>query len=292
MDMNQYISFLTQEAEAAMIAEVESGPKPGLVDRFNNGSHQDMDINMFRSSAAVLSQEFRRFMEISLRSDHDKILPLLRQPGMAAEARMYEATGGINTHKGLIFSLGLICACLVRLALKLSRPPRWQDRFVLMEHIKLNTTGLTGELTKDPTDSGPITHGIAAYRTFGMKGVRQEAEEGYPAVFFCGLPKLREFKLRFKNKDLPLLMTLLELILVTGDTNLIKRGGLEGLDFMQTSARSILDQAGTITESELLAKFKLFDETAISRNLSPGGAADHLAICIFLNNVLDQNELS
>lgn len=280
--MNEYIKYLTEQTESAMVKEVETGPKPGLVDRFNNGSHKDMDIETFRISARTLAPEFGRFMELSLASGSDLVLPVLRKPGMEAEAKMYEKTKGINTHKGLIFSLGLIVACLVRLAKKLDRKPAWEDRGALVDLIRLNSKGLTQELDSPAM----ITHGSMVYQTHGLKGVRQEAEEGYPGIFHYGLPKLREYKKVYQDPDLPFLMTLLELILVTGDTNLVNRGGLEGLNFMQSRSLSILEEAKKLTEPELLARIKAFDDTAIEKNLSPGGAADHLAICIFLDQVL------
>lgn len=282
MDINQYIKYLTQEAEHAMIAEVEAGPKPGLVDRYNNGSHQDMDINTFRISAQTLAPEFEHFMELSNSYGSDMVLPILRAPGMEAEAKMYQVTHGFNTHKGLIFSLGLIVACLVRLAKKLDRKPSWGDRKALVDLIRLNTKRLTEELET----STEQTNGLLVFQTYGLKGIRQEAEEGFPAIFNYGLPKLKEYKTVYKDDDLPLLMTLLELILVTGDTNLVKRGGLDGLNFMQARSLSILIAAPKLTEPELLERFKTFDEVAISKNLSPGGAADNLAICIFLDQVL------
>lgn len=265
-----------------MLTEVETAPKPGLVDRYNNGSHQDMDINTFRISAQTLASEFEHFMEMSNSYGSDMILPLLREPGKEAEANMYLATNGLNTHKGLIFSMGLIAACLVRLAKKLDRNPVWADRQALVDLIRLNTKGLTNELQSSDT----ATNGLLVYQTYGLKGIRQEAEEGYPAIFKYGLPKLMEYSKIYTDQDLPILMTLLELILVTSDTNLIKRGGLDGLNFMQARSLSILIAAPKLTEEELLARFKAFDEAAISKNLSPGGAADNLASCIFLNQVL------
>ena len=280
--MNQYIEYLTQQTEYAMLAEVKAGPKPGLVDRYNNGSHQDMDITTFRASAQILAPEFQHFMKLGNSYGSDMILPMLRQPGKEAEAKMYLATNGLNTHKGLIFSLGLITACLVRLAMKLDRQPSWTDRQALVDLIRLNTKSLTNELQS----SQEATNGFLVYQALGLKGVRQEAEEGYPAIFKYGLPKLREYTTVYTDPDLPLLMTLLELILVTSDTNLMKRGGLDGLNFMQARSLSILIAAPKLTEPELLDCFKAFDEAAISKNLSPGGSADHLAICIFLDHVL------
>ena len=300
-----------KETEIAMQLEVLATPKPGLVDRNNSGSHQDMDLNSFLQSAQVLSPWFGKFMEIAEGSASDLVLPSLRQIGQEAEQAMYQVTGGVNTHKGLIFSLGLVSACLVRLELKLRRIPDFKDVPELQALICLNTRNLTKELKKEATNQAtnqatktisiearsqefPLqtfendapSHGERVYRTHGLKGIRQEAEDGFPAVFKVGLPCYAKYLKQYPEGDLALVLTLLELILVTEDTNLVKRGGPKGLGFMRSHAWQILKGAFDLSEAELGQELKAFDKTAIERNLSPGGAADNLALTIFLYRVL------
>ncbi|WP_043820706.1 triphosphoribosyl-dephospho-CoA synthase, partial [Rubrivivax gelatinosus] len=93
----------------ALIREVELSPKPGLVDRFNNGAHDDMDLAMFRASAAAIEPWLGVFFPA-------EFLPRLRPQGQACERAMLRATGGVNTHKGSVFALGLLCAAAGRLA--------------------------------------------------------------------------------------------------------------------------------------------------------------------------------
>lgn len=337
MKHKNYIQYLMKETEIAMRVEVMAAPKPGLVDRNNSGSHEDMDLNSFLRSTKTLAPWFGRIMEIAQASPKDLVLPGLRKIGQEAEEAMYQATGGVNTHKGLIFSMGLISACLVRLRLKLNRTPSFKDVLKLQELICLNTKDLTQELKtelknkennrnnernneltpelkKAPLQGSKLdeeeklrtelklelnhqgslnqslrqatSHGEAVYANFGLKGIREEAEEGYPAVFEVGLPAYLKFLEQFNHRDLALVLTLLELILATDDTNLVKRGGLEGLAFMRAEAAKILRLAPHLNEEALINQLLIFDKAAIEKNLSPGGAADNLALTIFLYRVL------
>ena len=342
MKQKDYIQYLMKETEIAMRLEVMAAPKPGLVDRNNRGSHQDMDLNSFLRSAKVLSPWFGRFMEMAQASPTDLVLPRLRKIGQEAEQAMYQVTGGANTHKGLIFSLGLISACLVRLQMKLNRTPNYKDSVKLQKLICLNSQDLTKELNRDleiehkkdlktepepnfnikvkkapfPVSqldlgqkrkkeirrdvnqtinsegfsnqpSRPVTsHGEAVYARYGLKGIRQEAEQGFPAVFQVGLPAYGRFLEKYEHQDVVSVLTLLELMIVTDDTNLVKRGGLEGLLFMRAEAARILNLVPDLNQAELIEQLIAFDKAAIEKNLSPGGAADHLAVTIFLYRVL------
>ena len=105
---------ISASATESLIKEARTTPKPGLVDTGNNGSHKDMDLEMFIKSASALTPYFKKCIEIGQNSTDypDEIFPELRQEGLLAEQAMYEATGGINTHKGAIYSLGIICGAL------------------------------------------------------------------------------------------------------------------------------------------------------------------------------------
>ncbi len=99
-------------AAEALWQELELTPKPGLVDRLNNGSHRDMDHALFVRSIMAITPWFARFAELGevhAAKPADRQLRILRPMGMACEQAMYAATGGVNTHKGGIFALGLLC---------------------------------------------------------------------------------------------------------------------------------------------------------------------------------------
>lgn len=286
MDMELYQARLMDLIEYALLTEVHAAPKPGLVDRLNNGSHPDMDEALFQRSARALKPWFGQFMTLALAAPDDLVLPRLRRSGMDAERVMFAATGGVNTHKGAIFSLGLIVACLTRLAHRLDRAPGKPDIPELIELIRYNTAGLTGELPE-----APASHGRDAWQHHGIQGIRREAEAGYPAVFAVGLPALARYRRLRQDPDLPLLLTLLELILVTDDTTLLRRGGPQGLTFMRTQARAILQTAAELSDGVVLGQFCELDREATRRHLSPGGAADNLAMTIFLEQALTPADL-
>lgn len=110
--------YMTEKIAAfaveSMLYEVAATPKPGLVDRANNGAHNDMDFFTFMSSAAALHDTFDLMIKLGVQkqsSPIQELLPMLRKEGRLAEKKMFEATGGVNTHKGMIFSLGILCGC-------------------------------------------------------------------------------------------------------------------------------------------------------------------------------------
>lgn len=282
MNRFDYIRQLAQAAKEAMILEVMTAPKPGLVDRYNNGSHRDMTLETFLASARSLTPHFQSFMEMTLAFDEDHFLPYLREPGLVAEQAMYKATQGINTHKGLIFSLGLISCCLLRLAHKLGRPLTQDHEEALRDLIRYNCQGLLKELEVSQPDS----HGEAVYLKYGAAGIRQEASLGYPQLFLEALPALKAFKAAYQDEDLPLLLTLATIAGKLEDSNLLKRGGPEGLAWFKDQALARLKLADSgASELQLLASFQAWDEEAMAKNLSPGGAADLLALTIFLDKV-------
>ena len=108
----------------AMLTEVNLSPKPGLVDRINCGAHKDMALEDFHRSALAIQGWLPRFIEFGACSAEmapEAVLHGLRPIGMACEGDMFRATAGVNTHKGSIFSLGLLCAAIGRL-LQLNQP--------------------------------------------------------------------------------------------------------------------------------------------------------------------------
>ena len=300
---------------SALEMEVAVTPKPGLVDQSNRGSHTDMDLALFQISARALFPHFKNFAAIGCSAGTDLLLPLLREPGKEAEITMLDATGGVNTHKGLIFSLGLFAALAGRLSTVKGSFITGEDFPWLRWLILDNTRGLTKELAQGDSTQGPsISNGILVFRKYGFGGIRGEAEAGFPAVFDTGYPALTKY-LKVYTLNTALVLTLLELCLVTGDSNIMNRGGLTGLNFLRAEADRILraangsrgahftaylahegitnqvgktshdgktSQGGTIEEERILTMVRELDQALIQRKLSPGGAADNLAITIFL----------
>ena len=253
-----------KKAREALEREVLLTPKPGLVDAANSGAHNDMDKGTFLRSAAALEPWFQAMAERGEAlptEDPQVLLADLRPIGIQAEADMYAATGGVNTHKGALFSLGLLCAAAGRLQAR--------NRPVTVE----NLCGLAAEMTAGITAremNATDTHGLAVHAQYGAKGVRGEAESGFESVRVLALPYLEQ-------ENGPYL-ALLHLIAQVRDTNVLHRAGEEGLCWLQSRAKDLLN-------SFSIPALEQLDRECIERNISPGGCADLLAIAFFIEAV-------
>ena len=267
-------SGIAQMAQTALLLEVCTTPKPGLVDCRNNGSHKDMDLFTFLSSASALFPYFEKCAQIGNDApDLHTIFPQLRAQGMLAEEAMYQATGGVNTHKGAIFSLGILCAATGQLP-KENRTP--EKILTLCKEI---TRGLCKRDFAHITSKTAKTAGEKLYADLGITGVRGLAESGFPQVLQMGLPILKEGL----GKGLPLNDTgcavLLHLMSVTVDTNLIHRSSLQRQQEISQKISNLL-KAEPFPPRQTLEEL---DDAFIAENLSPGGCADLLAVTYFLH---------
>ena len=267
-------------AHQALLKEVELTPKPGLVDRANRGAHRDMDLHTFHASAAALEPWFPAFVRLGASGralPPRAFLARLRPEGMACEAAIFAATGGVNTHKGSIFSLGLLCAAAGRLG-------RAETGALCREVARLCAGLVEEELTRE----APVrTAGERIFRQHGLPGVRGEAASGFATVRAHALPAFRTRLEEGATEELALTQALLHLLAVNPDTNLVARGGLEGLAHVQARASALL-HAGGIRLPDLHARLEAFDRDLIARNLSPGGSADLLAVTWFLSRFPDE----
>ena len=267
-------SNIAELAVSALLAEVWTTPKPGLVDRNNNGAHTDMDLTMFERSALALETSFLQCAEAGECLKHD--LPILaaklRTIGLQAESRMYEATGGVNTHKGAIFSMGILCAA----AAILSQPSNSGGASALPD-LQEHCRQLAAALLEIDTASG--THGLAARETAGTGGIRAEAGSGFDTAFSIGLPALEEALAVGCRENHACIYALLRIIASTEDSNLVHRGGACGMDFAQKEAVRLTEHGPAALDLE---EVLTLDGEFIKRNLSPGGSADLLAFSIML----------
>lgn len=258
-------------AVKALLWEVFTTPKPGLVDRNNSGSHKDMDLLTFLSSTYALAPYFEEALEIGRRTRHlsaTQTFDALRQSGIRAEQEMLRATGGVNTHKGAIFAMGIVCGALGRL----NAPCRAEDILCLCGEM---TAGITRELT----NTHEKTAGIRLYRQYGISGIRGQAEKGFPAVLQVGLPRLEEGLSQGLSLNDAGCAALLWLMISIEDTNLITRGGYDRWKKLLAEIQSILD----MTPFPGRACLEQLDRSFIQENLSPGGSADLLALTYFLH---------
>ena len=242
---------LGEMAENALLAEVHFTPKPGLVDEANNGAHRDMDVPLFERSAHALRPCFEEFVRLGLQGASPAAL---QQAGVRAEQAMFAATGGVNTHKGAIYSGAL----LLHAAGRLLSGEEEGDLYELAAQTAAAIPAPTG------------THGAAVRAQCG--GICTEAVSGYPTA---------QAVLRQLRQSGPLDALLLSMSRLD-DSTLWHRGGSEGAQLVRSRAADIL--AAPASERE--ARTRRLDAELIERNLSPGGSADLLAMAFFLEKAL------
>ncbi len=260
----------------ALLYEVATTPKPGLVDRANCGSHRDMDFFSFMNSASVLWPYFKECAEIGRRTalqPAPETLPLLRRAGQRAEAEMFAATKGVNTHKGAIFSMGILCGALGRLPEEL-----WKDTDRVLDECAAITKGIVAADFAGLTLENAQTAGQKFYLKYGITGVRGQMEAGLPAVREAGLPVLREGIARGLSVNDAGCAALLALITASTDTNIIARGGIKVWEDTVSRLKALLAENPYPNRETLEA----LDHEFIQQNLSPGGSADLLAVCYLL----------
>lgn len=260
-------------AQQSLLYEVCTTPKPGLVDRQNSGSHRDMDIFTFMASTAALVPYFEACAKTGITTESpEEAFRQLRLQGRLAEQAMFYATGGVNTHKGAIFTLGLLCAAAGSLP-KAHRQP--ED---ILARCTAITKGLTLRDLGTITEDTAVTTGQKLYVRFGITGIRGEAEAGFPTVLNVGLPVLEEGIRRGLSLNDAGCAALLALLAATDDTNLIARSSRDAQLRIREEIRCLL-QVDPFPSKETL---NALDEEFIASNLSPGGSADLLAASYFL----------
>lgn len=264
-------------AVQALLYEVGTTPKPGLVDRANCGSHRDMDFFTFQASAAALWPYFQKCAEIGMASREElpeQTFTKLRTPGMLAEGEMLGVTNGVNTHKGAIFSLGILCAAAGRLGVEF-----WKKTERLLHECAQMSAGVVSKDYADLTPETANTVGQKLYLQYGITGVRGQAEAGFPAVGKVGLPKLEEGLSCGLSMNDAGCAALLAMMASTVDTNIIHRSDYE------TQQRIALDTAILLQKKPFPEEgvLQAMDKDFIHRNISPGGTADLLAMVYLLH---------
>ncbi|WP_037939975.1 triphosphoribosyl-dephospho-CoA synthase CitG [Sulfurospirillum arcachonense] len=254
--------MITKLAYNALIKEVELTPKPGLVDKGNNGSHKDMNIQTFYNSAEAIKPFIDEFYKCG--NDFDG----LRKIGIECEKAMFLTTNGINTHKGMIFSLAVICGALGSVGYTCLKTLRGEIKYICKDLVQ-------NDLEKALHVK---THGERFYAQTKSEGIRGEASRGYPTIFEKSLPFFLEQQNKY-GEDIALKLTLLLLMSITEDSTLFARGGLEGLRFVQKEAKKLLHVKDISLLEDCLNEF---DEVMIEKNLSAGGSADLLGLTWFL----------
>jgi triphosphoribosyl-dephospho-CoA synthase len=257
-------------AADCLLLELVTFPKPGLVSHVDNGSHNDMDVGTFRASAAAIKPYLQQLADAAAQGCD---VGELRAIGMEAEGAMFAATSGINTHRGAIFGLGLLCAAAGARAGGLVEP-------------ELSLGAIVARRWGRSILDGPVllhSHGTAARRQFHAGGARAEAASGFPSVYRIGLPALRRAaRVLPRDPEAARVEACFALIASVEDTNLLHRGGLDGLRFARKTTRIFLDQGG-VRRSGWRERACAVHNDFVARRLSPGGSADLLAMTLFVD---------
>lgn len=248
-------------AHFALERELMTTPKPGLVDRNNNGAHADMDVPLFLRSAASLVPYFRTAVLSGLQNGS---MAQLREAGLSAERAMFAATNGVNTHKGMIYSMGLL---LYGMGKALSFSGDAVDHAAALAKTDAEERLFRAVQTQS-------TNGAKVYRDHGARGAVGEAADG----FFHAQYAADRIGAHADSEN-PGALALIDVMILLEDVNLLHRGGEDGLRFSREHALRIAMLPG----NERIAAIEAFDRDMIERNLSPGGAADMLALGFLLD---------
>lgn len=267
-------------AVRSLHAELCLYPKPGLVSPIDNGSHHDMNAETFMRSMFALRHYFRK---ICLAGLSDAPFAKLKQLGVAAESAMLAATGGINTHRGAIFSLGLLCAAAGRAraqgtpltpsALRATLLIRWGEQ--LAAHAGAAT---------DSAPAATLSNGLRVAERYAVSGAREEGALGLPSVFETGLPALLAAHQRGANPQEARVDTLYTLMARINDSNVYHRAGPDGAQIVREHAERFLARGGT-ANPDWRADAIASHHTFMRHRLSPGGAADLLAACCLVQSL-------
>ena len=264
-------------ATASLKDEANLFPKPGLVNWRSSGSHTDMTIEMMHASVDAISSSFKAMADAAKKADRNnpESLSALRMTvgaiGRAAEVAMLKATGGVNTHRGAIYAQGLLT---VAAGLAEERSALAAER----------VAALAGHIASipDPGFEAPATsHGLVVRKRLGLPGAREEAQSGFEHVRLFALPALLKSRKAGLSEAASQINALLALMATLPDTCIAHRGGLAGLQAVQSGAKQVLDLGG-VGLPEGSAAY----EALCRQKLSPGGSADLLAATLFLDRLL------
>ncbi|MDY7580098.1 triphosphoribosyl-dephospho-CoA synthase MdcB [Herbaspirillum sp. RTI4] len=257
---------LGRMAVRSLYQELALYPKPGLVSLVDNGSHRDMDAAIFMRSLFSLRHYF---VQISLAGMAGAPFEVLRQLGIVAEARMLRATGGINTHRGAIFCLGMLCAAIASC--------RAQGIVLSAAAIQANLLIQWGEgLARHTLPVGTASHGAQVAALHAVGGAREEGALGFPSLFHIALPQMHATRAAGGDERHAKIDALFALMAHISDTNVYHRGAEDGAARVKNAGRDFLDAGGTAS-ADWMPRALVCHAEFVRHRLSPGGAADLLA---------------
>lgn len=299
----------------ALLGEVYATPKPGLVDRRDTGAHRDMNYETFLASTeAITPFMVRMFAEgmDATTTGHtpEEVFQAIRGIGLEAERAMYAATDGVNTHKGMIFTMGIVLAAAGILYVSADKTSGQLTVDAILDRTRQMTARSMAEDFRKMLEHPPKTHGERLFRTYGERGIRGQAMEGFPILRDTAVPWLRRFQNIGTDAELQRdiaaratlrrgllqdtgsmhaehfenamhVSTLIAIMSVLNDTNVFIRSSYEDMCWLQAESSTILGMGAMFTEEGVRA-IEALNTACIEKNISPGGAADILAVAILL----------
>jgi len=273
---------LADLAVDVLTAEALLTPKPALVDARGSGAHRDLDLPAMLKSARSLHGTFLGMATVAAGQEPDQVLrEQLARIGRSGESQMYAATRGSNAHRGAIWVLGLLVAAR---AIQGEASPHGETG-PHAEASPRETAALAARIAAFPDRYAPAqdSHGARVCRRYGVTGARGEAVAGFPHVVEVGLPAMWAARAKGADETCARLDALMAIMATLDDTCLLHRGGKPALEAAQRGARDTLMAGGSSSAAGRRALLRL-DAELVERNASPGGCADLLAACIFLDS--------
>jgi triphosphoribosyl-dephospho-CoA synthase len=274
----RFAGEIARLAVGSLYTELCLYPKPGLVSLVDSGSHSDMNAATFMRSLFSLRHYFRN---ICLAGLGDAPFAQLKQLGIAAEKAMLKATRGINTHRGAIFSLGLLCAAAGRAcaqgtpmtpaALRAAMLIRWGEELAM-------------HASAPPTPAAATSNGLRVAAQYAASGAREEGALGLPSVFEIGVPALQASRARGATMTMARIDALFALMAHISDSNVYHRAGPQGAQTVREHARRFIEAGGT-ANADWLGQALASHQVFVQRRLSPGGAADLLAASCLVQSI-------
>jgi len=260
-------------ATLALHDELALAPKPGLVSFVDSGSHDDMDAHTFMRSLFALRRYFVRIAELG--ADHAPFADL-QECGLAAEARMLAATSGINTHRGAIFALGLLCAAVAA--------AQSDGGAISPASVREALQRYWGDALAKRCEQSSRLPGAVAARRYGLRSASEEAALGLPVLFETAVPAWTRAVGQGLGGTRLRVQVFFAILAVLDDANLAHRGGIDGLHFARGRGQAFLAAGGAMHDTGLDEAWAIH-RAFVARRLSPGGCADMLSCACFLHRI-------
>lgn len=269
--------MISSFAVQAMLYEVACYPSPGLVSAISKGSHKDMDFYTFIDSTSALIKPLTLCAQEGFSKDAPiEIFNRIRKIGIKGEEEMFQKTLGVNTHKGMLFLMGICCAACGKVVYE-------KGEFSQIKYIiKDMTCGIVQNELGALQCKNELSHGEKLFLKYKIKGVRGQVEEGLPIVFEYSLPLYKSLSDLSKNDRL--IHTLIGIMQYSEDSNIIHRHSIEVLKEVQKKAKEAIDLGGMTTDEGRKTIAKM-DVEFNQRRISPGGSADLLSVTAFLHMI-------